>query len=86
MSKKELFLFMGLDILEFILSVIGIFGFTFMFVALQTDSKYIFLVCDLYVIYVFISNWNSIGNYLKTIKLQNENPTSNTKIKTFQKI
>jgi len=76
MSKKELILFMSLDIVEFTLSIIAIIGFTFMFAALQTDQKYIFLICDLYVIYIFISNWNSIGNYLKTIKLEKEKITN----------
>ena len=69
MNNKDLMLFMVLDIIEFVLAVIGIVGFTFMFVALQTDTKYLFLVCDLYVIYVFIKNWNSIDKYFNEIKL-----------------
>lgn len=70
MNKKELRLFMVLDIIEFVLAVIGIFGFTFMFIALQNDQKYLFLICDLYVIYVFIKNWNSIDKYFNEIKLE----------------
>ena len=65
MNKKELKTFVILDIIEFILAIIGMFVFTFVFAVVDTNQRYLFLICDLYVILVFLKNWDSIGEYFK---------------------
>ena len=39
-----------LDIIEFILAVIGLFVFTLIFAVVQNEQRFLFLICDLYAI------------------------------------
>lgn len=70
MNKKELKTFVILDIIEFILAIIGMFVFTFVFAVVDTNQRYLFLICDLYVILVFLKNWDSIGEYFKNNRIR----------------
>ena len=85
MGRKELKTFFILDIIEFILAVIGLFVFTLIFAVVQNEQRFLFLICDLYAIYVFIKNWNSISDYFKTVKME-KNKTSKIKMEGLKKI
>ena len=70
MNKKQLRNFMILDVIEIILAVIGLLLFTFIFAVVDTNQRYLFLICDLYVAYVFLRNWDSIEKYFKQNKVE----------------
>lgn len=66
-DEKKLFI---CDTICMILSVMGIFAFTAMFIVVITDMKWAFIACDIYAAYTFASSCKGMEDYLKSVKIK----------------
>ncbi len=73
-----------LDILQLVLSIIGMFVFAFVFFVVSSLQRYLFLACIIYAAYTFISAWQDIELDLRTMKVKSKEVK--VKEKTFKKI
>ena len=71
------------DIVQLLLSIIGMIVFSFIFFVVDSMQRYLFLACLIYAGYVFINAWQDLELDLAAIKVKNK---KEIKEKEFKKI
>ncbi len=59
---------LALDVIQIILSVIGMFVFAFIFFVVETNQRYLFLACIAYAAVSFIKGWQEMEDELSKVK------------------
>lgn len=67
--KKSLVI---LDIVQLVLSIIGMFIFSFIFFVVNSIQRYLFLICLIYAAYSFINAWQDLEIELRQVKQPKE--------------